>query len=204
MKNAFLHVAGFSFIGLALLFLFSCSSPKATEVMPQNNTLGPLTTIGLFPITYEKDYPPPMPSDVEGMDLSKMITRHVEKVLSNKGYAVKKVDFPTELDKDAPFVSLEITPTALAANCPPELDGLLQIHVTFYGGISENDRNSFVDSVSPISLDATARLIDRKGLKEVWRNKGKAEPFNSGEFSNRLNFATYSLAGSLFETLPSK
>jgi hypothetical protein len=215
--------------------LLSCATPSKVEKFSPDFNPAVINTIGLFPITYDKAYPPPLPSDIKGRDLSRMITRQVEKALTQKGYGMRLVDLPakiftddqsgpiktemvltpkgyetrlkglpTEIVIDDHLVPFKINPAPLAKNCPPDIDGLLQIHVTFHYGINSKERSGNDGPLNRIYLNAIARLIDKNGPTEVWRKSRSARSFVSGNFTNRLNYAVYTLVEGLFGNFPSK
>jgi hypothetical protein len=235
MKKSFLKLSCSVFLTSVLLLLLSCATTAKDDTFSPDFNPAVLKTIGLFPITYDKDYHPPLPGNMKGRDLTGMITRQVEKVLTKKGYGMRLIDLPATIyiaDQSGPLktemvltpegyetrlrdlpaeividdhlVPFKIKPAPLAKNCPPDIDGLLQIHVTFHFGINLNERSGNDGPFSRIYLNAIARLIDKKGQTEVWRKSGNARPFNSGNFTTRLNYAVYTLVKGLFENFPDK
>lgn len=145
-----------------------------------------------------------MPTDLNGMDLSKLLVRQISRVLSKKGYKLKEEDFLSEIPKDESFSPLKIKPSTLARSISADADGLLQIHVTFHFGINPTERSSNEGPFSQIHLNASARLIDKNGPREVWQKSGRARSLNSADFHNRLNYAVFTLANGLFENFPDK
>ena len=204
MKNRLLKPTCSVFLTLVLLLLLSCATPKTDDTFSQDFDPTVINTIGLFPITYDKSYPPPMPNHLNGRNLSTMLTRQIEKVLSQKGYKLKLIDLPPETVIDDHLGPLKLEPAALAENCPPELDGLMQVHVTFHFGINLTERSGDKGPFTRIYMNAIARMIDKKGPEEVWRKSGRARPFASKNFSNRLNYAVFTLANGLLENFPDK
>jgi hypothetical protein len=204
MKNRAFKTAGLCFLALAFLTLCSCASPRKADYVARDFNPASIKTIGIFPITYDKKYPPPFPQDTEGRHLSTLISRGIERVLTEKGYKLQPLEFPAEILKDENFVPLKVQPSVLTGNDYSGVDGLMQIHVTFHYGIEPRDRSSDNESHSRININATARLIDVKRSEELWRDGGRARPITSTSFTSRLNYATYTLAEGLFKTLPDK
>ena len=235
MKNRSLKSFLSVFLITVIPALLSCTTPSKVDSFSPDFNPAVINTIGLFPITYDKAYPPPLPSRMKGRDLTRMITRQVEKVFTQKGYGMRLIDLPAKIliaDQSSPLktemvltsegyqtrlrelpaeividdhiVPFRIKPAPLAKNCPPDIDGLLQIHVTFHFGINSTERSGNDGPSNRIYLNARARLIEKKGPTEVWRKSGSARPFNSGEFTNRLNYAVYTLVKGLFENFPDK
>ncbi len=204
MNKTLFKVSVFSFLGLTLLALLSCATPKKTDNIPSDHDLASITTIGLFPITYAEGYSAPLPTDLKGMDLSSMIIRQIEKVLSQKGYKLSSLNFPTEIVEDQNSVPLKSKPSSLAGTYSQDVDGLMQVHVTFHFGINPTERSSDEGPFSRIYLNATAQLFEKNGQKEVWRKSRRSRPLYSANFPTRLNYAVYTLANGLFETFPDK
>ena len=199
-----LKISDFFFLGFAILALLSCTYPAKTKSKSQGFDPAAIKTIGLLPITYDKAYAPPLPSDLSGTDLSTMIRRQFETQLVQKGYLVKFMDYPEGINTDERFDPLKIEPSILAGSSSSETDGLMQIHVTFHFGIYATERSSEEGPFSQIYLNATGRLIDSSEPSEIWQGTGRARPIQSADFSTRLNYAVYTLAQGVLKTFPDR
>jgi hypothetical protein len=133
-----------------------------------------------------------------------LISRGIERVLTEKGYKLQPLEFPTEILENESVKPLKIQPAALTGTNFPDVDGLMLVHVTFHHGISVWERSSDEGPYSRIYIFATARLIDVKKSEEIWRDEGRARPFYSVSFFSRLNYAVFTLTNGLFETLPAR
>ena len=190
-------------VSFTIFALSACSSPNRSRPVHQGFDAAKIRTIALLPITYDQAYTPPLPQDLKGTDLSDIIRRKIEDHLVEKGYMVHPIAFPATAEIDPLSGPLKIDPLILAENCPCETDGLMQIHVTFHYGINPIERSPDPDFPSQIYLNATARLIDKTNSIELWRGQGRARPFQSLDFHQRLRYAVRTLVQGLLKNFPS-
>ena len=196
--------SGFLFVSFTIFALSACSYPNGSKPVLQGFDAAKIQTIALFPVTYDQAYTPPLPQDLNGMDLSEIISRKIQNNLAEKGYTVQPIAFPAEVEADPLSGPLKISPLTLAENCSCKTDGLMQIHVTFHFGINPIERSHDENFSSQIYLNATARLIDKANSIELWRGQGRARPYQSPDFFQRLRYAVNSLVKGLLENFPSR
>ena len=189
---------------LPLLLLVSCTGISKTpqHVSPALETAN-LTTLGILPVTYDKQYSEPL--DVR---LSTLILRNTERLLQTKGY--RTIILSDSLPPD--WGSRDTTamePSAVAANLPAGVDGVVFIRVQSHFGIDITERQP--DIMGPaISINAVARLVSIQNPEELWRDKGTGRSYTESRFLRRTQFlvrldqAVRSLVDNLLFTLPAK